>query len=78
MSRRKLKSRSDIPTACCDVEQPKDLKKRIKDVKHDLSILVDVVDRGMISYEVGNQAVGSLYIELTRLKDRLKRAKQHG
>ena len=79
MSKRKLKSKNhNIPTSCCEVERPKDLKTRIKAVKHDLALLVDIGNRGIMNYEASNQAIGSIYVELTRLKGRLKEAKHHG
>ena len=68
---------TNAPTECCaeQVDRPKDLKKRIKESKGQISTLVDFTDRGIIDYECGIKIIGYRYIELYRLKDRLKRFK---
>lgn len=53
-------------------EPKKQIKERLKQAKKDLETLSDILYRVEMDYAARNQAIGSQYMEVRRLKEQLR------
>lgn len=57
-------------------ESIEDIQARVDKLKDILDVMVLIQNQGYLDYEIGNRAIGGIYLDLCRNKAQLKRRKK--
>jgi len=77
MGRRKRKNRGQEAVALDTCrESIRSVKRRYKDAKEDLKVIMDLIDNGAIYYDCANEVVGAAYSKVYAAKHELKARKK--